>query len=55
MIMNKKTLILLCDNYPVTAWYEPFGLVFLEAMAAGLPVVCLDGKGYTLKISLKKL
>ncbi len=31
--------------YLHTAWYEPFGLVFLEAMAAGLPVVCLDGKG----------
>jgi glycosyltransferase involved in cell wall biosynthesis len=28
-----------------TAWYEPFGLVFLEAMAAGLPCVTLDGKG----------
>jgi glycosyltransferase involved in cell wall biosynthesis len=33
------------DVYLHTAYYEPFGLVFLEAMAAGLPVVCLDGKG----------
>jgi glycosyltransferase involved in cell wall biosynthesis len=33
------------DVYLHTAWYEPFGLVFLEAMAAGLPVVALDGKG----------
>lgn len=33
------------DIYLHTAYYEPFGLVFLEAMAAGLPVVCLDGKG----------
>lgn len=33
------------DIYLHTAWYEPFGLVFLEAMAAGLPIVCLDGKG----------
>jgi glycosyltransferase involved in cell wall biosynthesis len=33
------------DIYIHTAYYEPFGLVFLEAMASGLPVVCLDGKG----------
>ena len=31
--------------YLHTAWYEPFGLVLLEAMAAGLPCVVLDGKG----------
>jgi glycosyltransferase involved in cell wall biosynthesis len=31
--------------YLHTAKYEPFGLVFLEAMAAGLPCVTLDGKG----------
>lgn len=31
--------------YLHTATYEPFGLVILEAMAAGLPVVSLDGKG----------
>lgn len=33
------------DIYVHTAIYEPLGLVMLEAMAAGLPVICLDGKG----------
>lgn len=31
--------------YIHTAKYEPFGLVLIEAMACGLPVVCTDGKG----------
>ena len=31
--------------YLHTAKYEPFGLVLLEAMAAGLPVISLDGRG----------
>lgn len=33
------------DIYVHSALYEPFGLVLLEAMASGLPVVTLDGKG----------
>ena len=33
------------DIYLHTATYEPLGLVLLEAMAAGLPVITLDGKG----------
>ncbi|MCK9612720.1 MAG: glycosyltransferase [Bacteroidales bacterium] len=33
------------DIYLHSATYEPFGLVLLEAMAAGLPVVTLDGRG----------
>ncbi|MDB4091086.1 glycosyltransferase family 4 protein, partial [Crocinitomicaceae bacterium] len=28
-----------------SATYEPLGLVLLEAMAAGLPIITLDGKG----------
>lgn len=31
--------------YVHSATYEPLGLVLIEAMAAGLPVVTLDGKG----------
>lgn len=31
--------------YLHTAYYEPFGLAILEAMAADLPVISLDGKG----------
>jgi glycosyltransferase involved in cell wall biosynthesis len=33
------------DLYLHTAYYEPFGLVLLEAMAAGLPCIILDGRG----------
>lgn len=33
------------DLYLHTARYEPFGLVILEAMAAGLPCIILDGQG----------
>ena len=31
--------------YIHTAKYEPFGLVLIEAMAAGLPLVCTNAKG----------
>ena len=33
------------DFYVHSATYEPLGLVLLEAMATGLPVITLDGKG----------
>lgn len=33
------------DIYVHSATYEPLGLVLIEAMASGLPVITLDGKG----------
>jgi len=33
------------DFYVHSATYEPFGLVILEAMASGLPVISLNGSG----------
>ena len=33
------------DIYLHSAYYEPFGLVLLEAMASGLPCIILNGKG----------
>lgn len=40
-----ETLLWNSHIYVHSATYEPFGLVLVEAMAAGLPVVCLDGYG----------
>lgn len=34
-----------CSLYVHTAIIEPFGLVIIEAMACGLPVICSDGLG----------
>ena len=34
-----------CDIYVHSAYHESLGLVLLEAMSAGVPVVTLDGKG----------
>jgi glycosyltransferase involved in cell wall biosynthesis len=42
---NVEDYLKQANVYTHTAVYEPFGLVLLEAMAAGLPVVSLDGKG----------
>lgn len=43
--MNVEILYRESDIYLHSAYYEPFGLVLLEAMSSGLPVVTLDGRG----------
>jgi glycosyltransferase involved in cell wall biosynthesis len=45
IVNNVEDYLHNADIYVHSAFSEAFGLVLLEAMAAGLPVVCLDGKG----------
>lgn len=44
-VQNVEDYLRCSAIYVHSALYEPFGLVLLEAMASGLPVVCLDGRG----------
>lgn len=44
-VNNVEEYLWQSDIYLHSAYYEPLGLVLLEAMSAGLPVVTLDGKG----------
>ena len=44
-VKNVEEFMRNAEFYIHTATYEPFGLVLLEAMASGLPVISLDGKG----------
>ena len=44
-VEDVEEFLWLSDIYVHTATYEPLGLVLIEAMAAGLPVVTLDGRG----------
>lgn len=44
-VMQVEDYYAQANLYIHTAIYEPFGLVLLEAMASGLPVVSLDGGG----------
>jgi len=44
---EKFRILRMSDMYVSTSQHEGFGLVFLEAMACGLPVVCYDHGGQT--------
>ena len=44
-VKNVQDRLMKADLLIHTATYEPFGLVFLEAMAAKVPIVTLNGKG----------
>jgi len=45
--VEKFRLLSIADIFATTSQHEGFGLVFLEAMAAGLPVICYDYGGQT--------
>lgn len=45
IVTNVEAYYTKSNMYVHAATYEPFGLVLLEAMASGLPVVTLDGGG----------
>lgn len=44
-VKNVEDYLKKANVYVHPANYEPLGLVLIEAMASGLPVICLDGRG----------
>jgi glycosyltransferase involved in cell wall biosynthesis len=44
---EKFRILRMCDMYASTSQHEGFGLVFLEAMACGLPIICYNHGGQT--------
>ena len=44
---EKLEVLRMADVYTSTSQHEGFGIVYLEAMAAGLPVICYDCGGQT--------
>ena len=44
-VSNVSDFLSNSDLYVHTAKYEPFGMVFIEAMSSGLPIVSTNGKG----------
>jgi len=44
---EKLEVLRMADVYASTSQHEGFGIVYLEAMAAGLPVICYDYGGQT--------
>jgi len=44
-VLNAKQYFKAFDVFALTSDHEPFGMVLLEAMAAGLPIICSDCGG----------